>query len=460
MKEALRAALLVALLFMAARPARANVTEVIGLGPRALATGHARTSWGSDPAAAFYNPALLPLSRAVHVTFGFQRTDPFLHIERDLPICGGDAEACAGLHPEGFSPYHSLEPGATEGFTLGFTVPVDMGSLGDASLGVMLYFPSENFVKGQSTNVEYPHYVLYQHYMNRLAMDMSFGLRPVRWLSLGLGAQILTDVHGQQRLDLDLRNHQFAEQDIWVEAHPKLAAVAGLAILPDEHWSVGLAFRDELFLGFYLPSVMTLEQAVDFEMAYALESLYTPPRFDLGLSYTFDHGGVLAVTGSLALWSRLPMPSPPTYIDVTGPAIEETGLSDTLDLDSKERWPEDAVRDQWSAAVALSWPVLEWLTILSGYTWKPAITGDESGPFNYLDNDLHQISYGVEAAVALPSPFDLVLRVGLSGATGVLPERRVVKADPADPAGGYRHGGWMQSFGVSVSASYVEAEFR
>jgi hypothetical protein len=445
------------LLLGLAVPVRANVLESFGFGAEAVASGNARTAWGTGYTATFYNPALLALSRAVNVGGGYQVAAPQVSIDRSLPVCSAAAAECAAQFPGGYSPYASYRPDPAHGFSAGFTVPVDLEPLGDGAIGVAFYFPSDNFVKAQSINLEFPHYLLYQYNMNRLAFDLALSLKPFRWLSAGLGVQILTDVHGWEHLGLDVRNNGFYRQDVRVEAHPKVGTVAGLAILPAEGWTVGASFRDQLNLGFYLPSRMTFDEAATLNMYYSLVSAYSPRRVNLGVAHAFANGANLSAQGSWAQWSAMPIPSPPTYIDVTGTVIEGTGLHDTLDLDSKESWQSGQIRDQWSVALGGDWPVTPWLALNAGYSFLPAVTGDESGPYNYLDNDLHQLGYGVRLRAWLPEPFGFTLEGTLAGSTGLMPTRTIRKADPRDATGDYSHGGWVQAFAVSISVTYEPA---
>jgi len=292
-----------------------------------------------------------------------------------------------------------------------------------------------------------------------MAMDLAFSLRPVRWLSLGLGGQILTDVHGTQALDVDPVNQVFVHQDTRVRADPKVAVVAGLAVLPDEHWTIGASFRDALFMGFYLPSVIIVDGMVDLDMAHAVESVYTPKRLNLAVAYTFEGGSALTAQGSWSLWSHMPIPSPPTDVDMNGPLAESVGLESAFDIESYDSWPKGALRDTFGVALAGSLPLTSWLAISGGYQWQQAVTADESIPFRYLDNDQHSVSYGLRAAWWVDAPFFMTLSVSLGGATTWLPQRRSTRPT-GDPTGSLSHGGWMQTLGLSLGLDYVPEDRR
>lgn len=433
--------LITALALVALAPAaRANIFDVYGMGARGIAMGGAQTSTVDDYSATFYNPAALARVKKIVFGGGFVFTQPQLTIRR--ASSESDIEA---VIPDAFS-----------GFHLGWVFPFG-GALEDKlAAGVAFYVPTINLVRAQALDPQTPQFYMYQNLPDQLMILLSLAYEPVEWLSFGLGVQVLADVFGEAAFEVDIVNGTFERSNLTVELLPSAAATAGLHLGPFEGLRLGLAWRQEHALEFGLPAAIAADQTVALGLTVGGTVLYTPHTINLGASYRVESIGLTAsVEVDYQLWSRAPDPSPAVGIDVGGGVLEAFGLGSALDIGTDQPPIDLGFRDTLTPRIGLEWEAAEWTRLWAGYFYRPTPAPRSTGPFNYLDNDVHAFSLG--AAFTFNDPFTDETRpisVQLGSSLGWLPRRTIVKENRDDPVGDLEHGGLTLSLNVTVNHSF------
>ncbi len=251
-------------------------------------------------------------------------------------------------------------------------------------------------------------------------------------------------------------NGVFDHSELTVELLPSAAATAGLHFEPLEGLLIGISYRQEHGLRFGLPADITAVDALRLGLDVAGSVLYTPHHINTGVAYTFDEIGLTAsVEVGVALWSLAPDPSPSVGIDLGGGLIDAFGLSDALDIGTDLPPIDLSFRDTITPRIGLEWAALDWFTAQLGYYYRPTPAPRATGPFNYLDNDVHGISAGTTFTFIDPfSDERRPIHVQLGASVGILPNRTVIKTSPDDPVGDLQHGGHTLSLNLTVNHSF------
>src|SRR5262249_7231457 len=85
------------------------------------------------------------------------------------------------------------------GVSLGLALPFHLrrGRFdGVLAFGLALYIPDQYVVRIQLQPVTEPQFILYDNNLQHIVVTPALALRPLTWLSLGLGATILADAAG------------------------------------------------------------------------------------------------------------------------------------------------------------------------------------------------------------------------------------------------------------------------
>ena len=459
MRRPARAALLLVLLLLgASAPAHASVYDMYGVNPRGLSMGQALTAAVRDYTAAYYNPAALATTDGeMNFGLGFQASFPQLDVDRALPFCGDGADACTQRYGVGgYSPFGNIDPRAFSGFTLGALTP--FGGLLDnrVAFGICVYLPANNLIRAEGLDPQKPQFYAYQSLPDKFNILAALAYRPVDWVSLGVGVQVLANLDGSVNLDLDVLNHRYDRTDLVVKVRPKANLTAGLLFEPVAGLRIGAAYRGDLDLYYDLPVVADLGTLLELEIAAAETVLYTPHQISAGVSYELAEPHlVFAVDVLYAMWSLAPDPSPQVTLNLGGELLEGFGLADTLDVNMAGRKIDLAFVDTLSPRVGVEYAPAYWVTLRGGYFFRPTPAPKQTGATNYLDNDAHGVSLGV--AFTFKDPFEVhpnptVLDVG--NQLTLLNRRTVYKTAEDDPVGDLSHGGLVYSVGISVSHSY------
>lgn len=432
---------LVCLLALAPAPARAGSFDLFGHTPRDIGMGGAMTAPVIGYSALYYNPAALTLDRAHSLALGLQLAAPALFVDRE-----GDRSSPA-----------TVDPDTHVGLSLGWVKPI--GGIFDDRLavGLSLSLPLERLVRVQGFDPAAPQFYLFQNLPDKLLIHLGVAGEITPWLSLGVGLQILADLNGRADLDLDILAGSFVRRSVGVTLSPNLSPLVGLHIRPPlsrggGQIKFGLTYRGESSLAFDLPVSVKAGDALDLDIAVSQTVLYTPHTLALGLSYTLDSPALtVALDLAYAFWSAAPDPSPRLAVDLGGKLVAAFGLDAALDLGVGAPPLELGFSDTVTARLGAEWSPESWLTLRTGYAFRPTPAPPATGPTAYLDNDAHIVSLGLGFSFISPlQERRSIVDIDLALQATLLPRRTVYRSAPDNPGGDLSHGGavWHTSIGA------------
>lgn len=408
---------------LAATPAAASVWDTYGFGARATAMGNAAVAAGQDFSAVYYNPAALTYPANPEVATGLDLVLPRLTLDRRVT----DPDA----------PRSEL-PGANIGVHLGLVIP--LGGLIDdrVALGVGAYVPTLEVTRVDGVDPQRPHFYRYEALTSKLVLAAGIGVELHETVSVGLGAQFLGSLDGEATVELDLLTKRFVRKSLQVAVRPTGALTAGLHYTPTEALRFGFSFRDALELDYALLIQAIISGVGTLAVDIAGTSLYTPQQFTWGVAY--DPRPDLTVTLDViwARWSAAPDPSASLVVSLDGEPLGFGALDvETLPIDL-------GAVDTVSPRLGAEWRASPAWSLRAGYGFRPTPLPAQTGPYNHVDSDAHQISAGVGWTVRNPIAMEQApLSIELSGQLSVLEDRPMTKADPADAVGDYTAGGHL-----------------
>jgi long-chain fatty acid transport protein len=436
--------------------AQASIFDIYGFNARGIAMGGAQTAEANDYTAAFYNPAAGVGPENIVWGGGFMMTAPFLSVTRSKPVCTGAQSICNALYGGRFSPLDTALPQVFSGFTLGWLFPFGGQLKNRLTMALAVYMPTINIIRAEGLDPQMPQFYMYQNLPDQLVILSSLAYKPVDWLSVGLGAQVLANVFGAATFDIDIVNGRFNEQNYKVELSPTAAAIAGLHITPTDALKIGLSYRQAIGLEFGLPAKIYASNAAKLLLQVGGSVLYTPHQFNAGVSYRFDDPALtVSVDLGVALWSQAPDPAPRVVVDFGGQLLDAFGLEDAIDIGTNTPPISLSFQDTLTPRVGVEWDAADWLKLRGGYYYRPSPAPRANGAYNYLDNDLHAFSMG--AAFIVSDPFGVhpkPISLELTQQLGWLPRRTVYKDDPQDPIGDLSHGGFTYLLSLTVNHAY------
>ena len=428
---------IVALLALAPAAA-ASVLDIYGFEPRGAAMGNAQAAVADDHTATFYNPAGLTRRKKVSVGAGFIATFPHLEIDR----------AYAG--PRAGYVDHRLPPDFF-GFDLGALFPLG-GRFDDrVAVGVSVYLPTVNVLRGEGIDPQVPQFYRYQSLPDKFVVLAAAAVEITDWLSVGAGVQVLASLDGAVDVQLELANRRVRSQAVEVEVTPTAAMVAGLLVTPLPALRIGASYRHALQLDFALPTRIVIDDLIDLDIDIVGTVLYSPHYLNLGVAYDILPADLLiSAELSYAFWSLAPDPSPTFSIDIGGELVDGLGLGERLDVGTGAP-VELSFRDVPILKVGLEHRPHPRVRLRAGYTWRPTPAPVPTGTYNYVDSDAHVLAVGAGFSFAdplevrrNPVTLDVVYQATL------LSEQSVQKSLGAlDPVGDYTSHGVIHSFGVA-----------
>ena len=422
---------------LAAAGAHASVLDIYGYNPRGTSMGNAHAAVADDYTATFYNPAGLTRRKKVAVGAGFMASIPDLHIDRDYAT-----EAQREVPNE-------IPPGFS-GFNLGAVFPLG-GLIGDrVALGIGIYLPTLNILRGEGIDPQIPQYYRYQNLPDKVVVLASVAVQPVDWLSIGGGIQVLAAIDGLAELDIEIANRRVSRQSLRIDIEPTTAPVAGVLVQPNDWLSVGVSYRGELQLEYAIPVDIRIDELLDLRLDIGGTALYVPDYWNLGVAVDLaDQDLLVAAELSWARWSRAPDPSPTFTADIDGPLAAGLGLDDRLDVGNGR--PVDlAFSDVPIVKLGVEHRTHAQLRLRAGYAYRESPAPVPVEVFNYIDNDAHLLSGGVGVSFADPlevhrSPISLDLVYQLT----VMVERHVEQTAADDRVGDYDAGGVIHNVQLS-----------
>jgi long-chain fatty acid transport protein len=362
-------------LFAGSTAARATTGTVFGVGPGTRAWAGAGATQGSGYEAAFQNPASLSLSPGLSLSAGYGVQSSWLYTQR-----GQAAEQRFETEPLSLA-------------TLGFTLPLEAFGqrwvVGFASLS-----PGGSVARADLPLGEQPQFPLLLSRQHAIDFDLGLGVRPWRFLALGLGLRALASLSGTAQVQTQGKATTTSVSDT---LQPVLAPNVGVTAFLGSSASAALVLKAPLRADFDIElSAVDLNATQLPPLHLAGVAHYDP--LSLQAEYAQRLGSLTALFGAVyQRFSRTPTLLPST---VTCP--EQRPNCSAL-VAQPPRF-HDTVELHVATALELELTRAARAELRAGYAFVPSPVPDQSGPDNLLDNARHRFGVGYGLTLRRPLP--------------------------------------------------------
>jgi long-subunit fatty acid transport protein len=421
----------------AGRAARANPADVFGLGARGAAMGGAQVAAVDDSTASYYNPALLAASDDIHIDIGYQMA---------VPRVGANGER--------------FRVDRSEGLALGIGVPGRIAGK-RLAIGASLFLPDQQVTRTRTLPSERPRFLAYDNRPQRILLAATAAFELVPGLSIGGGVAYMASTNGTVELrglvgfpdpagsDLDLS----IDVDVKTIRYPH----AGVAwrVLP---WlQLGVSYRG----GFRLVIDQTVKVRGDIgppgeapvvedghlNLRSVSQDLFQPMQVTAGLAAQLTPRWLLAFDLLYQRWSEFDNPS--SHVDIE---LDIKQFNDLVMIPPARELPIPHLHDIVVPRLGVEWrgrPGARTWSARGGYVYEAAVSPEQRGEANFIDNDKHTVALGggIEwrgLGGVLLKPFSLDAFVSYT----YLVPRDHHKLSPVDPIGDYTAKGYAVAAGV------------
>ncbi|MFN2548733.1 MAG: OmpP1/FadL family transporter [Myxococcales bacterium] len=428
--------LLAALLFCAPA-ALANPFELYGFTPRALGMGGADTALGDDLGASFYNPAGLLGHHKTEFGIGFADTISNLYVDRG----------------SGASRIKTSDVERSPRFELGLIFPLGGSLLKDRLvIGIGGGHPMGSLVRVQTVDESRPQFYMYQSKAQRFALNGAIGIRIANGVSVGAGVQITAEQVGNVNFALDVASRQFRARDITVDLNTVPTPTAGILIEPSESVKIGLSWRKEAQLFYTQPTNIDLGDLGALKLDVDGLAQYWPHVFSAAVALKLTRRLLVTAQADYMVWSRAPNDQVHVKVTPTGPVMQALGLDQLLTVESADA--KMGFANILIPHLAAEYAAADWLTVRAGGWVRPAVTPDQSGVTNYLDNFTETVAAGATFRFTDPlQVFSEPVAFDVGGQVMIADERNN-KKQAVDPTGSASWGGTLFSFSAMLRYLY------
>lgn len=422
------------LLAVISPPANANPPDIYGFGARAMALAGAMTAAVDDTTANFYNPAALTRRSELQLDTGYLFTSTHLRMNgQDVGVDEGN------------------------GFQFGVVVPGEIGSVGLA-VGLSLFLPEDRLSRVRALPQQQPRFVYYDNRPQRVFINTNLAIRPLPWLHIGGGITFLTETTGRLNLEglIFIGDVERSPLDTTVDVDFETIRYpsAGLLFTPNDQWSIGITYREEvkaeLDLGAVVEGAVVLGALIggSFTLESFNSTLFTPRQLWVGATWKPIDDLMLSLDLGWLNWGNYPPPTArvKTELDIevidfdipTPAAVEPADFHDIF-----------AVRFGIEGSVHLGSKVT--MDFRAGYAFEPSPAPDQEGLTNYVDSDKHTIGYGLGVTIHEWNPWVAApVSIDFAGQTILIANREYRKSNPADLVGDYDAGGELFTLAGTV----------
>ncbi|HUJ24483.1 MAG TPA: outer membrane protein transport protein [Myxococcales bacterium] len=424
-------------LLLCAPAAFANPFELYGFTPRAMGMGGAMTAIGDDLGASFYNPGALLGHTKTEFGIGFADTHSNLYVDRSSA-----------------SPTISTATVEnTPRFELGLIFPLGGALLKDrVVLAIGGGHPLGGLIRVQTVDESHPQFYMYQSKAQRFALNGALGVKIVDGLSVGVGVQITAEQIGKVDFALDVASKQFKARDITVDLNTIPTPTAGILIQPSESLSIGFSWRKESQLYYAQPTGIDLGDLGALNLGVQGLAQYWPHVFSGAVSFKLTEKVLVTAQADYLLWSRAPNDQVQVSVTPSGPVLTSLGLDKVLAFQSADA--SMGFANILVPHLAVEYAGWDWLTLRAGGYVRPAITPDQNGTTNYLDNFTECVGAGASfrftdplQVFTEPVTFDI-------GGQLIIANQRSSQKQAADPTGSMDYGGSLVSFAAMLRYLY------
>ena len=448
--------LLAGTLLALAPVAEASVPDSYGFGSRSSAMAGAVTADAKDFSSGYYNPAGAAEAPGIEVAVGY------MYNVQQLSVSGRDNDVddvhgiVAGV----------VAPGELFGVPFGFTI------------GVHLPDDGISYIKARRQGV--PRWELYDARAQLLYLEAAVAVRPLSWLELGAGVAFLSATRGsfgiRGRADILSPFASRLEHEVDADLTAVRFPQAGARFLWEGWGALGVTYRGQSNLDLNIDALLEgiVEFAgIDVPLIYELEArtiaAFTPQQLAVGLSFQRVDDLHVNLDVTWVNWSAYESPtaSITAELDVQPPAGTPVTLPDA---------PLPAVivppnfEDRFVPRLGVEYrgggfgekrtvhdeerPLFE-IPVRAGYAFEASPIPDQTGVTNLIDSDRHTFTVGL--GLVLNAPGEILpgaVHLDAHGMFSYLPERVVLKDNPADFVGDYSANGTIFGGGGTLKVVF------
>lgn len=352
--------------------ARADATDLFGLDARAKGMANAVVSLATDWSAAAHNPAGAASASKISVGAGYSYSHASFNIN------GRDAELME-----------------IRGTSLGVTLPFKLPRNLVLAFGIAAYLPDQFLARVQMIPAYEPRYVLLDNRPHRAVISPVVALKMLRYLSIGVGATILSDATGEITLNVGVKGGtKVGETSLDVSLPTRAAPYVGILFGPIAGFSFGAVYRGAIDLRTSFDIVANVDVAGivtgDAVLTMRAANYFTPQKVVAGLSYTWAERVFVGASLQWTNWSAFRKGIPELRIMV------DLGINPPM---LEARFPLDNFSDILTMRTGGEYRLRlkddQKLAFRLGYMFEPSPTPAQVGMTGLLHNDRHAVTMGL-----------------------------------------------------------------
>ncbi|MBS1150460.1 MAG: long-chain fatty acid transport protein [Myxococcaceae bacterium] len=393
--------------------ARGQSFDLYGVGPRSIGMGGTQGASEGDYAATFYNPAML---RKGGIGAAYLWSKPFLSItetEKTSP-----SQVLSAQTPVDYS-----------GVAVGFAVPLT-GLLKDrVTLGVGIFVPQRHVFRSHMIDERTAYFFRYDNAPERIQIVLGASVRPFKWLSLGVGTQLMSDYGGEARFAAVLgtvQNGWVTQRTLSNEVTGVAAPLVGLDLGPFKGVKLFAAWRGEVKAVYTLPILVDLGVFGGMDINVNGVSHFAPHTVSVGASWRLlDDRLFLTADVSWEHWAAVPPLIADIRITLDGTLLDLGFHKDVISREIVMGFSDVVV-----PKVGIEFGVTPRLKLRAGYGLRPTPAPVQTGRTNFVDSTAHLLSAG--GGYTLDDPLQMASGLTLEGAVqlAVTSGGHVEKAGP------------------------------
>lgn len=435
---------LVALVALAAAPARANPPDILGFGSRGAGLANAAAAVADDASANYYNPAGLVRGRELRIDLSYQLAQPYLRLNG-----------------------RNMNVNEARGLAVGIAAPGRIGPFRFA-FGVGIWLPDQRLTRTLQRSYDQPRFVYYDNRMQRFLLSANIAIQIVPGVYIGAGLNFMSRTKGGLKLvgtvDPLTPNDSSLVSNIAIDLLAVRYPQAGIVIEATKYLTLAMTYRHRFELS--IDQQFRIDGDVgSVGSAPIIEDAYLQVRTQ---SLDHFHPWQLTIAAALRLTRRLLISGELTYAAWSGfktPAsrldfdVDLKDYNDRVNLPAARDFPAPGFHDIVIPRLAAEWRALEKarfaVDVRGGYSYEMSPAPKQFDESNFADSDKHTFTLGGSFEVRpsngiLLHPWTFDLNLGLT----YLPTRVEHKISPVDRVGDYKTSGLLVHFGVGVRSKF------
>jgi long-subunit fatty acid transport protein len=309
-----------------------------------------------------------------------------------------------------------------------------------------------SLIRVQTVDEAHPQFYMYQSKAQRFALNGAVGIKIFNGLSVGMGVEITAEQIGKVNFALDVASRQFKARDITVDLNTIPTPTAGILIEPSESIKIGLSWRKESQLYYEQPTNIDLGDLGALNLQVHGLAQYWPHVFSGAVAVKLTERLMVTAQADYLLWSRAPNDQVQVSVVPQGAVMQALGLDSLLTVPSTDA--KMGFANVLIPHLAAEYMATDWLTVRAGGYVRPAVTPDQNGTTNYLDNFTECVGGGATFKFNDPlQVFTEPVAFDVSGQVIIANERGSQK-QAADPTGSLNYGGSLVSFAAMLRYLY------